>query len=102
MLHCYSQVCFRTLDLYTSAVIEAVLDPPPAPKPEWRAMISRLAGSSCDEYRQLVGGFPSTLLVLSQQRAGDTLEPTAHLTAALVDYLGSSRDIQCLQCALQV
>lgn len=26
-----SQVAFRTLDLYTSAVLEAVLDPPPAP-----------------------------------------------------------------------
>ncbi len=26
------EVCFRTLDLYTSAVLEAVLDPPPAPQ----------------------------------------------------------------------
>lgn len=26
------EVCFRALDLYTSAVLEACLDPPPAPK----------------------------------------------------------------------
>ncbi len=26
------EVCFRTLDVYTSAVLEACMDPPPAPK----------------------------------------------------------------------
>ena len=30
------EVCFRTLDLYTSAVLEASLDPVVHPKPEWR------------------------------------------------------------------
>jgi hypothetical protein len=32
LCHLGLQVCFRTLDLYTSAVLEAQLDPPPAPK----------------------------------------------------------------------
>ena len=30
------EVCFRTLDLYTSAVLEASLDPVVHPKSEWR------------------------------------------------------------------
>lgn len=43
-------VCFpcRTLDLYTSAVLEAVLDPPSAPKPEWREMMMQLSRDSCE------------------------------------------------------
>jgi len=48
------EVCFRTLDLYTSAVLEAVLDPPLAPKEGWRSMINALARKSCAEYRGLV------------------------------------------------
>ena len=52
------QVCFRTLDLYTGAVLEAVIDPPTDPKPEWRAMMAKLATKSCNEYRNLVGGTP--------------------------------------------
>jgi len=45
-----NQVCFRTLDLYTSAVLEAGLDPPSAPKEEWRGLMERLSLSrvSCD------------------------------------------------------
>ena len=35
------EVCFRTLDLYTSAVLEAQLDPPSAPADAWRAAMSR-------------------------------------------------------------
>ena len=35
------EVCFSTLDRYTSAVLEACLDPPPAPKPvRMRALTS--------------------------------------------------------------
>jgi phosphoenolpyruvate carboxylase len=41
------EVCFRSLDLYTSAVLEAVLDPPPPPKAEWRAMMDTLSKISC-------------------------------------------------------
>lgn len=52
------EVAFRTLDLYTSAVLEAVLDPPPAPKAAWREMMAQLASTSCKEYRGLVVAHP--------------------------------------------
>jgi phosphoenolpyruvate carboxylase len=48
------EVCFSTLDRYTSAVLEARMDPPPAPKPEWCAMMHQLATTSCREYRGIV------------------------------------------------
>jgi phosphoenolpyruvate carboxylase len=41
------EVCFRTLDLYTSAVLEACLDPPSAALPEWRQLMHRLSETSC-------------------------------------------------------
>jgi phosphoenolpyruvate carboxylase len=41
------EVCFRTLDLYTSAVLEACLDPPSAALPEWRELMHRLSETSC-------------------------------------------------------
>jgi len=53
------EVCFRTLDLYTSAVLEAGLDPPPAPKPEWRAMMAALSRDSCATYRSYVFHSPA-------------------------------------------
>lgn len=48
------EVCFRNLDLYTSAVLEAQLDQPLPPKPEWREMMNQLSRRSCEEYRKLV------------------------------------------------
>ena len=41
------EVCFRTLDLYTSAVLEASLDPPSMPKEEWRELMHKLSADSC-------------------------------------------------------
>jgi hypothetical protein len=41
------EVCFRTLDLYTSAVLEACLDPPSAALPEWRQLMNQLSETSC-------------------------------------------------------
>ena len=37
------ELCFRTLDLYTSAVLEASLNPTTAPKPEWRAAMGLMS-----------------------------------------------------------
>lgn len=37
------EVCFRTLDLYTSAVLEASLNPTTGPKPEWRAAMDHMS-----------------------------------------------------------
>lgn len=45
----------RTLDLYTSAVLEAVCDPPSGPAPEWRDMMKQLSKDSC-EVRGVWGG----------------------------------------------
>jgi phosphoenolpyruvate carboxylase len=47
------EVCFRTLDLYTSAVLEACLDPPSAALPEWRELMNQLSETSCKVREQL-------------------------------------------------
>ena len=36
------EVCFRTLDLYTSAVLEASLSPAPEPKKEYRNAMAKM------------------------------------------------------------
>lgn len=52
------RVALRTLETYTSAVLEATLSPPPEPKPEWRALIQRLADDSFATYREVVRDNP--------------------------------------------
>ena len=37
------EVCFRTLDLYTSAVLEASLSPAPRPKKEYRDVMAKMS-----------------------------------------------------------
>ncbi|ROS05307.1 phosphoenolpyruvate carboxylase type 1 [Sinobacterium caligoides] len=49
-----SPIAIKSLALYTSAILQANLDEPPAPKPQWRGLISRLAGLSCEAYRSFV------------------------------------------------
>ncbi|MEM1403513.1 MAG: phosphoenolpyruvate carboxylase [Pseudomonadota bacterium] len=44
----------KTFALYTSAILEAQVISPPAPKPEWRETMDRLAESSCNAYRRVV------------------------------------------------
>ncbi|RYV03910.1 phosphoenolpyruvate carboxylase [Shewanella sp. OPT22] len=51
------QAC-KSLGLYTSAVIEATLLPPPAPKPSWRAAMDKLSKVSVKTYRDFVRGEP--------------------------------------------
>ncbi|SHH99149.1 phosphoenolpyruvate carboxylase [Ferrimonas marina] len=48
------QVAVQSLALYTSAVLEATLLPPPAPKQEWRAMMDEIAANSVEAYREIV------------------------------------------------
>jgi phosphoenolpyruvate carboxylase len=52
------EVCFRTLDLYTSAVLESSLDPAPAPDASFRAAMAQMAEASCEAYRAVVRGDP--------------------------------------------
>lgn len=44
----------RSLGIYTSAIIEAMLFPPPKPKPEWRELITKMAARGRDNYRNTV------------------------------------------------
>lgn len=48
------EACFRTLDLYTSAVLESTLDPAPQPKQEYRIAMEEIANLSCEAYRAIV------------------------------------------------
>lgn len=48
----------RALEVYTCAVLEATLAPPPAPLPEWRELMNCLAGEAVGSYRALVKDTP--------------------------------------------
>ncbi|WP_299011860.1 phosphoenolpyruvate carboxylase [uncultured Shewanella sp.] len=48
------KLAVQSLALYTSAVMEATLLPPPEPKPEWRESMQRLADDSVLAYRGIV------------------------------------------------
>lgn len=47
-------LAIKTLSLYTDAIIEANLLPPPAPKQEWRELMDELSKTSCDVYQGIV------------------------------------------------
>ncbi len=44
----------RSLNLYASAIIEAIVLPPPAPKDSWREAMTAMAADGRDNYRQTV------------------------------------------------
>lgn len=48
------KVAVQSLNLYTAAVLEANLLPPPAPKQEWRDIMEQFSDQSCQEYRHFV------------------------------------------------
>lgn len=48
----------QSLTLYTTAVVEATLAPPPAPDPEWRAVMDWLTERSLKAYREVVRESP--------------------------------------------
>ena len=52
------KLAVQSLALYTSAVMEATLLPPPEPKPEWRACMERLAKESVAAYREITRDEP--------------------------------------------
>lgn len=47
-------LAIKTLSLYTDAILEANLIPPPAPKQEWRDLMDSLSETSCDIYQGIV------------------------------------------------
>jgi phosphoenolpyruvate carboxylase len=54
-------IAARTLEVYTTSVLEATVAPPPAPPPEWRATMERLAHAAHAVYRQVVYDDPRFL-----------------------------------------
>ena len=52
------KVAINSLNLYTSAVLEGNLLPPPKPKESWRTVIEQVAEASCEHYRSIVRGHP--------------------------------------------
>ncbi|AGH80276.1 phosphoenolpyruvate carboxylase [Psychromonas sp. CNPT3] len=48
------KIAIQSLNLYTAAILEANLLPPPAPKQEWRDIMDQFAEQSCREYRHFV------------------------------------------------
>jgi phosphoenolpyruvate carboxylase len=48
----------RTLEVYTTATLEATLLPAPAPADEWRGQMEHLAGAARDGYRAIVYEHP--------------------------------------------
>ncbi|KAL3333055.1 hypothetical protein AABB24_033231 [Solanum stoloniferum] len=47
-------LCFRTLQRFTAATLEHGMNPPVAPKPEWRALLDEMSVIATKEYRSLV------------------------------------------------
>ncbi len=47
-------IALRTLEIYTSATLEATLLPPRAPLPRWRDLVESLARTSRRDYRKIV------------------------------------------------
>lgn len=52
------EVAIHNLKLYTSAVLEANLLPPPKPKAEWYTVMDKLSEISCAHYRSIVRDEP--------------------------------------------
>lgn len=48
------EVTIASLSLYTGAILEANLLPPPEPEPEWQTIMDQLSADSCDMYRGYV------------------------------------------------
>jgi phosphoenolpyruvate carboxylase len=49
----------HSFSLYASAILEALMLPPPAPKQAWRDVITAKANDACDNYRAIVRDDPN-------------------------------------------
>jgi phosphoenolpyruvate carboxylase len=54
-------IAVRTLEIYTSAMLEAAAVPPPAPRAEWRDAVDRIARDAREAYRAVVYETPEFL-----------------------------------------
>ncbi len=55
------EIAMRTFSIYSTSILEASLLPQPAPKQEWRDLISQLAQDSASEYKSIVNEDPNFL-----------------------------------------
>ena len=51
-------IALRTLEIYTTATLEASLAPPPEPEPAWRQAMEEIADAACRGYRDIVREHP--------------------------------------------
>ena len=51
-------IAIRTLEVYTTATLEAAVAPQPAPAPEWRACMDQVAARARAAYRSVVYHYP--------------------------------------------
>ena len=54
-------IALRTLEVYTTATVDATLAPPPPPKPAWRTAIQTMADAAASAYRSVVYETPEFL-----------------------------------------
>jgi phosphoenolpyruvate carboxylase len=54
-------IALRTLEIYTTATLDATLAPSPAPRPEWRALMERMSEAARRSYRGVVYETPRFL-----------------------------------------
>lgn len=54
-------IALRTLEIYTTATLDATLAPPESPRAEWRALMDRMADTAAREYRRMVYETPEFL-----------------------------------------
>lgn len=79
------EIAERTLALFTTAVLEADLLPPPEPKLHWRAAMNDLARVAAGEYRKVIGREPEFLEYFKQ------VTPTNELKNLAIGSRPSSR-----------
>ncbi|MDN4504429.1 phosphoenolpyruvate carboxylase [Alteromonadaceae bacterium BrNp21-10] len=53
------QLAKNSLSLYASAILQAIVAPPPAPKQEWRELMEQMAAAGRDNYRAIVRDDPN-------------------------------------------
>jgi phosphoenolpyruvate carboxylase len=54
-------IALRTLEIYTTATLDATLAPSPAPRPEWRALMEQMSAAAARSYRGVVYETPRFL-----------------------------------------
>lgn len=52
------KVAMQSLSIYTSAILQSNLLPPPKPEPTWVEVMRTISEASCDKYRQVVRETP--------------------------------------------